>query len=145
MSRHVRWTLAVVLLSFASNAFADGIEPGFWKLTTWVEDRGVIGPPQQSAKCLKAEETRDLATTFSPIARTINSDCAPLERNFDGTKLSWKLVCKGQLDMEVTGDFVFSDPHRYVATVLSKAAMAGMQMANTRTMTEAEWVSSQCP
>ncbi len=131
------------LLLFASAAHADGIEPGLWKLTTWVEDDGAIDPPRYSQKCLSVEETSDLAKTFSPVSRTVNSDCAPLEQNFSGNTLSWKLVCKGQLNMEVTGNFAFENPRRYVATVTNKASMGGMQMMNNKTLIEAEWVS-QC-
>jgi len=52
---------AAVLASWTSIAFADGIEPGLWKITTRVETGGVVGPPRESGKCLTAEETRDLA------------------------------------------------------------------------------------
>ncbi len=104
----------------------------------------VVGPPKQSAKCLTPEETRNLATTFSPVSRTINSECAPLESSLAGTKLNWKLVCKGQLDMEITGDFNFDGPYHYVGTVHSTAEMAGNPMVDTRTMIEAEWLS-ECP
>ena len=56
----------------------------------------------------------------------MNSVCAPIERSLDGDKLTWRLVCKGQLDMELTGEFTFDSPHHYTATVQTKAAMAGM-------------------
>ena len=64
-----------------------------------------------------SEETADLATTFSPIPRTINSVCAPIERSLNGPLLTWRLVCKGQLDMELTGEFNFDSPHHYTGTV----------------------------
>jgi hypothetical protein len=74
----------------------------------------------------------------------VNSECAPLESSLVGGNLKWKLVCKGQLDMELTGEFSFDKPRHYTATVTSKAAMAGQQVANSKTMLEAEWVS-ECP
>ena len=134
----------LVLLSWASLAWADGIDPGLWKITSRVESGGVLAPPQESQKCLTAEQTRDLTTTFSPVSRTVNSECAPIERSLVGTKLSWKLVCKGQLDMDLTGDFTFDTPRHYTATVASKAVMAGMPVANSKTTLEAEWMS-ECP
>jgi hypothetical protein len=139
-----RVILTAVLLSCAPVARADGIEPGLWKITTWAQSGGIIGPPQQSEKCLTPAETSDLTTTFSPVSRTVNSECAPIERSLVGTKFNWKLVCKGQLDMNITGDFNFDGPHHYVASVHNTAAMAGMQMLDTRTMIEAEWMS-ECP
>lgn len=132
-----------MLMLWASAALADGLKPGQWKVTTWIAQGGVVGPPQQSIKCLTPEQTHDLATTFSPVSRTINSDCAPLEQSLVGAKLNWKLVCKGQLNMEVIGDFTFDNPRHYIATVATKATMGGMPMVDSRTMLEAEWVS-QC-
>jgi hypothetical protein len=123
---------------------ADEIEPGLWKTTTRIENGGVVGPPLASQKCLTPDDTRDLAKTFSPVSRTVNSECAPIERSLVGGNLKWKLVCKGQLDMELTGDFTFDKPRHYTATVTSKAAMAGRPVADSKTMLEAEWVSA-CP
>ena len=139
---------ALLLAAFAWTtppAHADDIEPGLWKITTRIKNGDApLGPPMQSSKCLTAEQTSDLAKTFSPIANTINSECAPIERGFADRKLSWKLVCKGQLDMELTGDFNFDSPRHYSAVVTSKAAMGGIPMANSQTMLEAERVSD-CP
>ena len=133
--------LQALLSSWTSIAFADGIEPGLWKITTRVESDGVVGPPRESGKCLTAEETRDLAKTFSPFANTVNSECAPLERSFVDGKLSWRLVCKGQLDMELIGEFNFDAPRHYSAMIRNRAVMAGMQVVNSQNMLDAQWVS----
>jgi len=133
-----------VVVGAASLAAAEGIEPGLWKITTRTESGGVSGPPRQNSKCLTPEQTSDLPTTFSPVGRTINSECAPIERSFTGGKLTWRLVCKGQLDMELTGEFNFDSPHHYTATVQTKAAMAGMVGVDSRDTLEGEWVSA-CP
>ena len=134
----------MTVLCGAPAVHADDIEPGLWKTTTRIENGGVVGPPLTSQKCLTPTETRDLAKTFLPVSRTINSECAPLESSLVDGNLKWKLVCKGQLDMELTGEFSFDKPRHYTATVTSKAAMAGQQVANSKTMLEAEWVS-ECP
>jgi hypothetical protein len=144
MSVLYRLALPVLLALTANVAFADGIEPGLWKITSRTATGGVIGPPHESSRCLTAEQARDLATTFSPVSRTENSVCAPLERSFNGQRLSWKLVCKGQLDMEVTGDFDFDDAHHYTAKTQTKAAMAGQTMIDSQDTLEAQWVSA-CP
>jgi hypothetical protein len=125
-------------------AFADGIEPGLWKLTTRVESGGVVSPPRESGKCLTAEETQDVARSFSPVANTMNSECAPLERSFADGRLLWRLVCTGQLNMELTGEFHFDGPRHYSARVRSTAVMAGRQVADSLNMIEADWVS-ECP
>jgi Protein of unknown function (DUF3617) len=135
---------AAALALSASIACAEGLEPGLWRTTARSEAAGVISPPQETSKCLTADQTNDLATTFSPISRTINSVCAPIERSFTGKKLTWRLVCKGQLDMELNGEFDFDSPHHYTATVQTKAAMAGMAMVDTQQMIEGQWVS-ECP
>jgi len=137
-------TAAAVLAFAASIALADGIEAGLWKITTIVETGGMTGPPRQSAKCLTAEQVADLPATFSPIARTVNSTCAPMERSFDSKKLTWHLVCKGQLDMELNGEFNFDSPHHYTGAVQSKASMAGQPIPDSKQTLEAQWVSA-CP
>jgi hypothetical protein len=126
-------------ISFASAA---GIEPGLWKITTRTQTGGVIGPPHLSSKCLTAAEAQDIPTTFSPLARTVNSECGAIQRSFDGQKLTWRLVCKGQLDMELSGEFKFDTPRHYTATVRSKAAMLGQTMIDSQETLEAQWMSS---
>ena len=130
-----------VVIAAVSVAFAEGIDAGLWKITSRTETGGVIGPPHETSRCLTAEQVRDLVNTFSPQSRTENSVCAPIERNFTGQKLTWRLVCKGQLDMELTGEFNFDDPHHYTATTRTKAAMAGMTMIDSQDTLEAQWVS----
>jgi uncharacterized protein DUF3617 len=137
----------VALAAFAlaaSAAFADGIAPGLWKITTHPESGGVAGLPHESSKCLTAEQTNDLGTTFSPTATTINSDCAPIERSLNGPLLTWHLVCNGQLNMELSGTFNFDSPHHYAGTVRTKAEMVGMPTVDTQNTIEGEWVSA-CP
>jgi hypothetical protein len=135
---------AAVLALTISAAFADGIEAGLWKIITVIDTGGMTGPPRQSAKCLTAEQVQDLPATFSPISGTINSTCAPMERSFDGKKLSWHLVCKGQLDMELAGEFNFDTPHHYTGMVESKASMAGQAMPGSKNTVEGQWLSA-CP
>jgi hypothetical protein len=145
MPVRIRVALAAAIVGCcASLAHADGIEPGLWRIVTRTATGVALGPPQQSQKCLTRAQTDDLATTFSPVAGTINSECAPLERSFTGGKLSWKLVCKGQLDMELTGEFNFDGPRHYSATIHNTAEIAGRQVANTQNVLEAQWVSD-CP
>ncbi len=136
-------TLATFALA-ASPAFADGIEPGLWKITSQAENGGMVSPPHESSKCLTAEQTGDLGATFSPTATTINSDCAPIERSLKGPLLTWHLVCKGQLTMELTGAFNFDSPHHYSGTVRTKAVMPGMPPVDTQNSVEGQWVSA-CP
>jgi Protein of unknown function (DUF3617) len=123
---------------------ADGIEPGLWQVISRTQTGGVIGLPHESSKCLTAQDVGDLAATFSPMSRTVNSICAPIERSFSNSRLTWRLTCKGQLDMELTGEFNFDSPRHYTATVQSKAAMAGTPMVDSQENIEARWLSA-CP
>ena len=68
--------MIVVAILAVTPAFADVIDPGLWKIITRTATGGVIGPPHESSKCLTSEQTHDVATTFSPMAETINSPCA---------------------------------------------------------------------
>ena len=140
--------LAAAVFAFfactASLVLADGIDAGLWKITSRTETGGVIGPPHESSKCLPREAVNDIAGTFSPDAHTINSVCAPIDMTYTGKKLTWRLVCKGQLNMELDGEFNFDTTHHYTATVRSKASMAGQIMIDSQQMIEAQWVS-ECP
>ena len=135
--------VAIVALP-ATIALADGIEAGLWKITSTAESGGMAGPPRQSSKCLSAEQVKDLPAMFSPIASTINSTCEPMQRSFDGKKLTWHLICKGQLDMELNGVFDFDNPHHYTGAVHSTASMAGQLTTDSKNTVEGEWVSA-CP
>src|SRR3974390_720854 len=136
--------LVVACALGGSTVLADGIEPGLWQAISRPQTGGVIGPPHESSKCLTPQDVADLATTFSPVSRTVNSTCAPIERSLSGSHLIWRLSCKGQLDMELTGEFNFDSPRHYTATVQSKAAMAGMPMVDSQENIEARWLSA-CP
>jgi hypothetical protein len=136
--------VSFVLFSGMVTAVADGIQPGLWRIIGRLESNGVMGPPRESEKCLTPEQTQDVATTFSPLSRTINSECAPIERNFADGKLTWKLICKGQLDVELAGDFTFDSPRHYSAVVHTRATMAGAPTIASVNTLDAEWVS-ECP
>jgi Protein of unknown function (DUF3617) len=136
--------LVVACALAASAGLADGIEPGLWHVISRTQTGGVIGPPHESSKCITAQDVADLATTFSPVSRTVNSTCGPIERSLSGSRLTWRLTCRGQLDMELTGEFNFDSPRHYTAIVQSKAAMAGMPMVDSQENIEARWLSA-CP
>jgi hypothetical protein len=147
---HHRLALCAAVLAVATTAavaatvtaaMADGIDPGLWKVITRTETGGVIGPPHESSKCLTADQTRDLTTTFTPVPNTVNSVCSPIEHNLAGDKLTWRLTCNGQLDMVLTGEFTFDSPHHYSGTVRTKAQMAGMMMVDSQNTLEGQWVS----
>jgi hypothetical protein len=145
MSRVRRSTLpaavTAVLAATLSLASAEGIQAGLWKITTIVDTGGMVGPPRDTLKCLTPEQVKDLPTTFSPQAAMINSICAPIERTFDGEKLHFHLVCKGQLDTELTGAFDFDSARHYSGTVEAKASMAGQTMPGSVQKFDAQWVS----
>jgi Protein of unknown function (DUF3617) len=132
-------------LGIAVDAHADGIEAGLWRIIARNQSGGVTSPPETSTKCLTADQVKDLGAAFSPIPQQIvNSTCAPIERSMVGPKLTWHLVCKGQLDMDLSGEFNFDNPHHYTATVRSRAAMGGVAMVDSENLLEGQWVSA-CP
>jgi hypothetical protein len=148
MSLLCRFVAAAVvsasLALLASNASADGIEPGLWKIISRIEANGAMSPPRESSKCFTAEQAKDLVATFSPAPTTINSECGKPESSLDGDRLKWKLVCKGQLNMEITGDYTFREGRQYGGIVRTTTSMGGMPMNDTVTTLYAERVSD-CP
>lgn len=132
----------VALVPWAASA--GSMAPGLWRIISRTETGGVIGPPHESSRCFTAAQTQDLAATFAPPAATENSSCTPIEHSLSGQRLSWRVTCKGQTDMEQTGDFIFDSPHHYTATMHTRADISGKTMINSQDMIEGQWIS-ECP
>src|SRR4051794_23192901 len=99
--------IAMTLAAMASPASADGLEPGYWKITSTPEVNGAPAPPQEKMRCMSPAETSDLSTTFSPQANTINATCERVEHELTPSSLTWRLACTGQVSMDVAGAFKF--------------------------------------
>jgi Protein of unknown function (DUF3617) len=135
--------IAVAIGASAAPA-AEGVAPGLWRIISRTETGGVIGPPHETSRCLTPDQARDLATTFAPAPGAENASCAPIEHSLNGQKLTWRIQCRGQLDMEATGEFNFDGPHHYTATLRTRAAMSGKTMVDSQDTLEGQWVSA-CP
>jgi hypothetical protein len=120
------------------------IEPGQWKITSNTQMNGATIPPQMKSRCLTPEQAADIDKTFGPSMGTINSTCERTEHEATGRTLKWRMQCKGQLDMDVSGNFNFDTPTHYTGTIASKAWMAGALMNDAKTEVEGERVSD-CP
>jgi uncharacterized protein DUF3617 len=131
-------------LTISASAETLGIEPGQWKVTSNTRMNGQTMPPGERMRCLTPEQATDVAQTFGPASNTINSTCAPTETETTGTKLKWRLQCRGQLDVDVSGDFNFDSPTHYTATVISKGSMAGALVSDVKTELTGEHVGA-CP
>jgi len=136
--------LGTVALLATPAAADDLIQPGQWKVTTNNLMNGASAPPQVRARCLSAEQTGDVSKTFGPVMSTVNSDCERAEDAVTGRKLKWHLQCKGQLDMDISGEFNFDTTSHYSATVITKAWMAGRLMNDMKTELEGERLGD-CP
>ena len=71
---------------------------------------------------------------------TTNSACEQIEHELTPQRLRWRLQCRGQLDMDVAGEFVFERPDRYTATIVAISSMLGKMMQEVHTRIEAERV-----
>ena len=118
------------------------IEPGQWKVTANIVMNGAAMPPQVKLRCLTPEQAGDVAKTFGPVSGTINSTCEPAEPETAGRNLKWHLQCKGQLDMDVFGDFHFDTTDHYTATVTSKGVMAGKLISDVKTELNGERIGA---
>jgi hypothetical protein len=120
------------------------VEPGQWKVTSSTVMNGASSPPQVKARCLTPEQAGDVSKTFGPVMSTVNSSCERAEFDVTGRALKWRLLCKGQLDIDVAGNFNFDSPAHYTATVVSKGMMAGALISDVKTELEGERVGD-CP
>ena len=132
---------AFVALACAANA--EGLQPGYWKVTSTPEINGAPTPPQEKMRCMTPAETADLDKTFSPEARTINSACERVEHEVTPTTLKWRLKCTGPMSMDVAGAFAFETPQRYSAEVRTQMSMPG-QTVNSGVKIVGERVR-ECP
>jgi Protein of unknown function (DUF3617) len=144
MTRFGATLSCICLLSAVPAAAEDLIRSGQWKVTSHTIMNGTTAPPQVKERCLSAEQTADVAKTFGPVMNTVNSSCERTEFDSSGRALKWRMQCKGQLDMDVAGNFNFDSPVHYKATVISKGMMAGALISDAKTDLEGERVGD-CP
>jgi hypothetical protein len=119
-----------LLLLVAQAASAETLESGRWRVVT-TNLTGPPGPPQVTTRCLTPAEVADPGKTFAPQVSTVNSECERTEFKLDSSGLTWRLQCRGQLDMDVAGQFVFGSPTRYTALITTKAAVGGRLVQET--------------
>jgi hypothetical protein len=134
---------AMVLLVLLSPplARADGLRPGLWRVLSRPVIDGVAGREQESTRCLTPADVVDLEKTFSPVGRTVNSTCEMVEHTLTPVRLTWHLQCTGQLDMDLTGEFLFDAPEHYSATVTTASSMLGQKLQAGRMTIVGERVS----
>jgi Protein of unknown function (DUF3617) len=147
MPERTRFVLMAAALAaafaFAPTAgFADGIAPGLWRITSRTMTGGVIGPPHVSSRCFSPAQASDVVATFVPAAGTDNSSCSAAAHTLHGSKLSWRLTCRGETDMEQSGEFIFESPHHYRATIRTRAAVSGATMIDSQDRREGRWLSA---
>ena len=127
MKTALRCVVAVLPFVAASSALvasvsAQTLEPGRWRVMTTTLS-GALAPPQVATRCLTPADVADLGKTFAPQVKAENSECTRTEFKLEPSGLTWRLQCKGQLDMDVAGHFIFDSPTRYSAMVTTKASM----------------------
>jgi hypothetical protein len=133
--------LAVLALLSIPFARADGLQPGLWRVLTRPVIDGVAGREQENMRCLTPADVADLEKAFSPVGRTVNSTCEMIEHELTPRRLKWHLQCTGQLDMDLTGEFLFDAPEHYSATITTASSMLGRQLQAGRMTVEGQRVS----
>jgi hypothetical protein len=146
LARRIVASLLALMLWLAGGwpAGADGLRAGQWRAVQSPEIDGVSGPPQQTSRCLTAEDVADLDKTFSALSRTTNSTCERTEHELTPQRLKWRLQCTGQIDMDVAGEFNFETPEHYTATISARSSAMGRQLQSVRTSIDAHRVGD-CP
>lgn len=138
MKNVLRTGLALLLpLITAPSAFAQALEPGRWRIMT-TPISGPITPPQVATRCLTPDDVADPAKTFGPQVATENSECKRTEFKLEPSGLTWRLQCRGQLDMDVAGQFIFDSTTRYSAFITTKATMLDRIVHDTSVSISAE-------
>ena len=108
------------------------------QLTETVTMNGAPATPQVRTRCLSAEQAGDTAATFTPEYRNASSNCDRSEFQSTASKLKWRMLCKGQMDMDVAAVFDFDSPRHYTAIILTRGYMAGALTNDVKTELEGE-------
>ena len=136
---------ALCVLVAAGAAQAQQLEAGQWRvMTTQLGEGPVAPPPQIRMRCLTPAEVADPAKTFSPEVSTVNAVCERTEYSLDQNFLKWRLQCRGQIDMDVAGQFIFESPTRYTAMVATKATVMERIVQSTLSTIDGQRVGD-CP
>lgn len=136
---------AMCVLVAAGAAQAQQLEAGQWRvMTTQLGEGPVAAPPQIRMRCLTPAEVADPAKTFSPEVSTVNAICERTEYSLDQNFLKWRLQCRGQIDMDVAGQFIFESPTRYTAMVATKATVMERIVQSTLSTIDGQRVGD-CP
>ncbi len=136
-------TTAIFCLAGPASAEGERIDPGLWKVTTNLIMNGRQMPVEVKNRCLSPEQAGDLVKTFSPEVASVNTECKS-DRSMQGGRLKWHMQCRGQIDIDVTGDFAFDSAAHYSATIATKAFMAGQKVADSSAAIEGEHAGA-CP
>ena len=139
----IRFVLALLCLLPAVKAVGAEslIEAGEWRVTSTAVINGTAQPLQAKSRCITPEQAENVAATFGPVSGgTVNSDCEAPTVEAAGKTLKWRLQCRGQLDIDATGEFTFDSPCHYTATITSKGKMAGALISDVKTDIVAERV-----
>ena len=118
-------------------ATAQSLEPGRWRILTTTLS-GSLAPPMVATRCLTPDDVADLGKTFGPQASTVNAQCERTVFKLESQELTWRLQCKGQVDMDVAGQFIFESSTRYSAFVVTKATMLDRIVQETMVSISAE-------
>ena len=133
--------IVCLLLLFAIDvARAEPPEPGRWRVITTTLS-GPPSPPQVAMRCLTRRSRRS-RQDIRPQVSTVNSECERTEFEFEPSSLKWRLQCRGQINIDVAGQFVFESATRYSAMVVTRATMIDLVVQNSMVSIDAERVGA---
>jgi hypothetical protein len=130
--------LVMLCLSAPAVAQDTRMQAGQWKVTSKVVMNGAPMPVEVKARCISPEQASDPVKTFSPELAAVNTECKKIEETMKDGRLKWHMQCRGQIDIDVIGDFTFDSATHYSATVATKAFMAGQKVADSSAAIEGE-------
>ncbi len=136
---------ALCVLLVAGAAKGQQLEAGQWRIMTTQLGQGPVSePPQVKMRCLTPAEVADPAKTFTPEASTVNATCERTEYVLEGNYLKWRLQCRGQIDMDLAGQFIFDSPTHYTAMIATKATVMDRVVQSTMSTIDGQRVG-ECP
>ncbi len=114
------------------------LQPGEWQTTETGTEDGQPVPPQVETDCLTADQSRDATNLVKEMRDQMQgqgAQCQTFDVKQSGESVSFTMKCgeAKQFHIDISGNFNFVSPTRYVGTMKSAVTMMGKTSTSEKT------------
>jgi hypothetical protein len=135
-------SVSLMLVPFATPAFAIELDPGMWQDTETGEEDGKPVKPEITSDCMTPEEAKDPVKSLSVMKDTAGQ-CKKLDVKQSGNTVSIVMLCGDpkEMSIDLTGTYTFLDKRHYTGTMKSVIIIAGKKTTASKTV-ESKWIGA---